>query len=787
MTPEQKRIVIRARARARAAQAQAQAQTAPETQQPWYQSALSGFERGVKPIADVVSSINPTTYVGNAMMDYFMPSARQRVEQALAAQAQQAQRQNPISYGGGELIGNIVATLPVGPVLGTVARGVTAGTKVAKVGEAVAKGLSSSGFRTGVVPTRAAVKAGTAVAPTFGARAVDMALRGGTGATTGAVSAALTDDNAIAGALGGALFPTLGSTVARVAADKVILPAWERLSGQLGTQRAAAIFRKVFNMPYDAVLNLARNAPDDVPFAKVVAQAGKEEPKFQALAAQMAKGPGKLIFEPIERAETEAQQATLNAMARGGTERESLNALASGRKALGADYAAAEQQAFERANLGGKAIPRLSAQAVMNEQEAAANSALARRMAFGAERAETRLGQMDDLGDQFNPQALNVARGQAGAMGQRAETAAEQAIRLRAEADAARQQIADLNAQGINALETMPLATSIRGLKSAEGLTSEQRKAIDQTADEVLSHGPIIRAGDLDAIRRTINVKIANLLGPGADVGGIKKQTAELVSRVKPFIDNAIENAGGVGLKEAKTAFATGATELERQGFAGDLAGMFEADPTEFARTVRGARGTTGAVKAAFPQAGPRNFDIQEMMGVPGGAAGPSRMPALENIAQDVELKGRMATEAGEGEYAAGELLKNPPAETDVFSLADRFKVPVKAGGGLAGMMYSGNPIVGGLTAAALHFLDVAHSAKVSAATQKALAEGLRSGKTAEELLTTIPLADRVQLQRRMAGYGTVRAPVMRNAFNTLYGAATAVPSDQNQNAMAGY
>jgi hypothetical protein len=707
------------------------AKAKPETQQPWYQSALSGFERGVKPVADIVSALDPTKYVANAMTDYFIPGARQRGEQALAAQAQQAQRQNPISYGGGKLVGNIVATLPVGPVLGTVARGVTAGTRLAKVGEAAAKGLSSGGFRTGIVPTRAAVKAGTAAAPTLGARAADMAMRAGAGASTGAVSAALTDDDAIAGALGGALFPTLGSTVARTAADKVILPAWERLSGQLGTQRAAAIFRKAFNMPYEAVLNLARNAPEGVPFAKVVAQAGETEPAFQALAAQIAKGPGKHIFEPIERAETEAQQATLNAMAKGGTERESLNALASGRKAIGDVYETAETQAFQQANQNTQRVAPLTAQAAQAEREAARQAALARQ----------------------GPLASAASL-----------TAPQEAERLAAEAAATRQQIADLEAQGIRALETGPLAARIRAMAGGEGVGEPQMDALNAIATEIERHGSVIRAGDLDAVRRNANVTIAGL-NQGLDVGGVKAQTAQALGRVKDVFDEAV----GPEYSAAKAGFATGATELERQGFAGDLAGMFETDATEFARTVRGARGTTGAVKEAFPQAGPRNFDIQEMMGVPGGAAGPSRMPALENIAQDVELKGRMATEAGEGEYAAGELLKKPPQETDIFH---RFS-PIN----LAGRLGTG----------ALQLLRIIDEVPFDAATKQALAEGLRSGKTAEELLTTIPLADRVQLQRRLADYGKVRAPVVRNAFNTLYGAATAVPSDQNQNAMVGY
>ena len=717
------------------------AQPAPERQQPWYESALSGFERGVKPVADFVSAINPTIYTAHAVTDYFAPGMRQRYENALAAQAQQAQRQNPISYGGGELAGNIVATLPVGPVLGTAARLVTAGTKAARVGKVFAKALSSSGLKTGLTPTRAAIKAG-ADAPTAGARVADLAVRAVTGATTGMVSAGLTEDDltgsGLAAAAGiGALVPTAGAAVGRVALDKVIFPAYERLTGQFGKVRAAAILREAFGMPIGAVIALARRAPAGVPFAKFLAQEGKDEPVVQALAARMAEGPGKPIYAPIAAAETQAQQDTLNAMARGGTEREALNALATGRKAIGADYAAAEQQAFARANQNTRTVAPLTAQAAQAERDAARQLALARQ------------GPLASAASFVAPQEFK---------------------RLTAVAAATRQQIADLEAQGIRALETGPLASQIRKLASGEGVGPYQKQALLTVAKQIEDRGPIVRAGDLDAIRDEANYTINEMLR-GLDVSGVNSQTAKLLSKIKPIIDTAI----GQGYPEAKTAFAAGATELERQGFAGQLAGVFETDPGEFARIVLGKN--TDAVKKAFPRAGGSNFDIQEMMGVPGGAAGPSYMPALENIARDVELrvgKGGMVEQAGIGKYDADELLKNPPEEADIF--------------------HSLSPLnwAGRLGTGALQLLRVIDATPFDAATKRALSEGLRSGKSVEDLLTTLPLADRMQVRQRLASYGlfsprNVVNATGRNISNAMFNAATAVPSDQNQNAMAGY
>ena len=184
------------------------------------------------------------------------------------------------------------------------------------------------------------------------------------------------------------------------------------------------------------------------------------------------------------------------------------------------------------------------------------------------------------------------------------------------------------------------------------------------------------------------------------------------------------------------------------------------------------------------------------MMGVPGGAAGPSRMPALENIAGGVELNSRMAAQAGEGKHLASDLLKNPPQEADIFH------------------KYSPVGMVGSAAGALLKFTKILSESGLDRQTQQALAEGFRNGKTAEELLTTIPLADRMQLKQRMASYGlfaprNIINAMGRNSTNALYGAATAVPSSQNlvgigtgpsgesypmygepsqnQNAMAGY
>lgn len=771
LTTEQQQAIARSRARARAAQAKAEAEKSGAL------GALGkGFMRGVSDVSDTIVKVaadlvdragfTPAAAVAWAAENVSgyskadaakiarnlksLPNFKTVVnagQQANKMRDVPSEQAHPYMYGGGRIGGQVFGTAPIPGLMAKPVRALAGGTKA---GQVAATALESSGFKTGMLPTREAIKKGLAEAPALVDRVVDMAVRGAAGFATGANVAVASDQNAGMGALIGMLMPTAGSAAFRTVADKVLLPAWERLSGQLGVQRAAAVFRSAFNMGVQDVMNLARSAQGDTPFAKVVAQSGAYEPTAQALGKMAAEGVGKPVYGPIARAEKQAQQDIINSMARGGTEREARNAMMQTKSALGEQYAGEQAKAFERANLGNQVVPGLEQRSAQATQQAAEQSALARRMAFGSNRAENAVGFRDMVGEELgvpNFEAVNIAKGRAGAMGQRAETAAQEAIRLRGEAAAAQQQIIDLAAQGVHALETKPIASQIRAMANAEGAGEVQRKALLDIADQIESHGPIIRAGDLDAVRRGANVAIARL-NQGLDVGSVNKAAARVVGQIKPIIDHAI----GADYKAAKEAFATGASDLERQAFAGDLAHMFETDPSKFAATVGGARGTTGTVEAAFPRAGNKNFDIQEMMGVPGGAAGPSRMPALENIAADVRVNQNMASQASEAETAAKNLLKAPPQEADVFHKFSPVGIATNA------------------SAALLRFAKVLSDTGLDAKIQKTLAEGFRNGESAEKLLMTVPLADRAQVARRMADNGLLSAKSAAGiaSFNAL-------------------
>ncbi|MBC9904758.1 glycoside hydrolase family 73 protein [Achromobacter xylosoxidans] len=142
---------------------------------------------------------------GNAAGNWLVQDAEQGLNK-LAGELAPYKEVSPIAAGGGELAGNIAATLPVGGVLG---RGVSAVApnlgRVAPQAEKLANALRSGGMNLGGAP-----------AATLAGQVGNLATRMVGGAGTGAVSAGLVDpDSAGLGAAVGAAFPLAGVALAK--------------------------------------------------------------------------------------------------------------------------------------------------------------------------------------------------------------------------------------------------------------------------------------------------------------------------------------------------------------------------------------------------------------------------------------------------------------------------------------------------------------------------------------------------------------------------------------------
>lgn len=164
---------------------------APEEAEPGYiESAAAGLGSGVGRVA-----LGAQHYVGKALGALGADSAgKYLVDDAAQGRAKLAgelapyKAANPLTTGGGELGGEIIATLPVGGLLGAAAKGLGA----TRLGTAIA----SSGMTTGA-------KVGEGFLP----QAVDMGLRVAGGAANGGVTAGLIDQKPGMGAEIGGAFP----------------------------------------------------------------------------------------------------------------------------------------------------------------------------------------------------------------------------------------------------------------------------------------------------------------------------------------------------------------------------------------------------------------------------------------------------------------------------------------------------------------------------------------------------------------------------------------------------
>lgn len=696
----------------------------------------------------------------------------------MAAQGRQAEAEQPGAFIPGKIVGNVLATAPVAPIAGAVVRGFVGGTRL---GEGLATAVESGGFKTGLLPTREAIKQGTAVAPTLVERAVDMAIRGAGGGVTGAATSAISDDNAIAGGIIGALMPTVGSMTFRVAGDKIIRPLWTRLSGQLGTERAAAIFRSAFNMPVEEAIKIAQNAPEDMTFAEALVRKGANEPTVQALNKMVAEGPGKNVYAPLAKAQTEAEQATINAMRGGQSAVEARNAMLAGKQAANEAYSTGFGDVAARANLGGQVIPPSLEAAQRMRQAATDFTGDVRRFAPTAERlaaasetgaVEPGLANIDFL---KTPEQLRMGE-LSDLASRRAVEQANASLGAGATARALEQNVADLRAAGYNVLQSGPLAARIRNMAQQEEVKGvpELRNSLGFIADEIERGGPIVSAEVLDAIYKNAGRSVANFMANPNDVGGLKKFSGMVLNMVKPEITNAIESAGGTGYGALKGEYGTAMQELGRQRFSGALADIYNSSPELFRDVVTGqTEKGLDVVSGAFPAGGPRNFDINEMMGVAGGAAGPSRMPALENIAENIGIRAKMAEQADIGKPAAEALIKKPPEEADIF------------GAPVSPLSWLGHFVRGVKTFGAdkvLEFADAMAQSGVNAKTQQMLVEGLRNGKSAEQLLTLLPRADKAQIARRLRSNPSwsAQARLGTGVGTSLFNAATATPVPYN-------
>lgn len=259
--------------------------------------------------------------------------------------------------------------------------------------------------------------------------------------------------------------------------------------------------------------------------------------------------------------------------------------------------------------------------------------------------------------------------------------------------------------------------------------------------------GGVVDAFALDAIRRnSVSGAVRDLLGTQATPTAQKRLTADLLNKVKPAIDAAIVKASGSKAYEKYLeAYAKGRQAVEQRELSAKALEMFETNPAEFVKLVRGKN--PDAVEDIF---GPNSYNIATQMSE-------AAMGKLGRIAETAERAGRATEQAASGQERLRELL------TDNLT---KWRVPW------------GLDVKAAATNKALDKLEQRLSKKV----WKQLTESAQTAESFDALLRTLPASERsriLQFVKDPAQYGLAKGAAARAATNML------APDAEVENALA--
>lgn len=259
--------------------------------------------------------------------------------------------------------------------------------------------------------------------------------------------------------------------------------------------------------------------------------------------------------------------------------------------------------------------------------------------------------------------------------------------------------------------------------------------------------GGVVDAFALDAIRRnSVSGAVRDLLGTQATPTAQKRLTADLLNKVKPAIDAAIVKASGSKAYENYLeAYAKGRQAVEQRELSAKALEMFETNPAEFVKLVRGKN--PDAVEDIF---GPDSYNIATQMSE-------AAMGKLGRIAETAERAGRATEQAASGQERLRELL------TDNLT---KWRVPW------------GLDVKAAATNKALDKLEQRLSKKV----WRQLTESAQTAESFDALLSTLPASERsriLQFVKDPAQYGLAKGAAARAATNML------APDAEVDNALA--
>jgi hypothetical protein len=642
----------------------------------------------------------------------------------------------PTSTGAGELAAEVAATYPVGGMIAAPLRAVPAAAPLAQA-------IRSGGFSTGKT-----VQKGTPLV----ARAADLGIRSTGGAITGGATAAITNpEETETGAMIGAAVPLAGTVVNYLAKGAGFLK--DAFTGQLAAVKAGKISREVAGDRIGAIRAALAAAPNDLTAAQ--AAAGVQKNAFQALGAFAGKTDDISLKLKQQAAD---DIAVLQRMAEGGNETEARSAYEASIKRLNQLTQDMRNVELGAANQAAQTINQLAPQ--MQQRQTGMVNALRGGIPVGPPLpGQAVISPVTEAAQQ----AATAAKGKPGFLTagtrsqewqQTSDIFADIAKQRRAEAGFLERQIGSLEDYGLRPLDAGGITAAIDaklatpGLRASSNMTKVLEAVKDDIANLTAKGGGVIDAHDLYTLRKEgINERIMQILGQ-TDPKISAKVTRSVLQEVRPLIDDAIEKAGGTGWRDYLKTYSQGMQAIDQKAMAAQATKLFKDSPQEYVRLVRG--NNPDAVEAIF---GPGSYDIFKEMG--------SKMPTLEKLAVGVERTKQM------GEAATAGAEKFTSVVEDVGRSFPRLPSLLRR-----------DVTIGNVT---FDELEKRLNKKVAIKLQ----EGMLSGKTALEMLNTLPASERAGVLRLLTDpsrYGKTGAAAARAATMPANNLA---PEQENRNALA--
>ncbi len=511
---------------------------------------------------------------------------------------------------------------------------------------------------------------------------------------------------------------------------------------QVSKQKAAKLARNALGDDLPVVLNeLSKAKPGET---AAQATADINSPVWQSLLQRALRRDPRFLAD-LEKSQGEISVNALAKLAGGETATAARTATKEAKNQLNAQLLPTLRTELEAANIAGEKLPDLTAKATRFGEAAAQKVEDVRRFTAAGERATARASETAPVAGMPRVPGRYTYMGELAEAAEReAARAAEGSLRFGEAARFAQSAADSLAASGLKPLTSDAVTSKIVSVASNPKYAGNRdiQKSLQQVAKDVSAwtdEGGVIDAWALDAIRKnSVNAAIAKL-NPNLSASQQKALASSVLSKIKPAIVDAIEEAGGTGYRQYLEDYSAGMADIAEQKLAGKALDLWRTNKDAFVRLVEG-----NDPKTVEKILGAGKYDIAKELS-------DSTLTTLQEEAKKAVRETRIAKQATEGQEALREMWMDHMSKIRIPSYLNTVRTTAEA---------------------ALNVIEQ----RLGKSTMAKLTQAAKTAKGASDLLNTLPAVERNKVLAIFNNPSAWRLP----------GAAVAVPAEETARGMTG-